>query len=108
MHYLDVNIGKKNSLTVGIFEAVMWKPAASRGYELHYLNPIIFLRPVENSVGSPDNALLGTNIRWKLNSRNTLYAQLMLDELLLDEVRAGKGWWGNKQAFQLGYKSCLV
>ena len=29
----------------------------------------------------------------------------MLDELLLDEVRAGKGWWGNKQAFQLGYKS---
>lgn len=105
MHYLDVNIGKKNSLTVGIFEAVMWKPAASRGYELHYLNPIIFLRPVENSVGSPDNALLGTNIRWKLNSRNTLYAQLMLDELLLDEVRAGKGWWGNKQAFQLGYKS---
>jgi len=105
IHYLDVNIGKKNSLTVGIFEAVMWKPEATRGYELHYLNPIIFLRPVENSVGSPDNALLGTNIRWKLNSRNTLYAQLMLDELLLDEVRAGKGWWGNKQAFQLGYKS---
>ena len=29
----------------------------------------------------------------------------MLDELLLDEVRAGNGWWGNKQAFQAGYKS---
>lgn len=105
MHYLDANIGKKNSLTVGIFEAVMWKPAASRGYELHYLNPVIFLRPVENAVGSPDNALLGANIRWKLNSGNTIYGQLMLDEFLLAEVRAGKGWWGNKQAFQLGYKS---
>lgn len=105
IHNLDVNVGKKNSLSVGIFEAVMWKPAASRGYELHYLNPIIFLRPVENSVGSPDNALLGSNIRWKLNSRNTVYAQLMLDEFLLAEVRAGNGWWANKQAFQLGYKS---
>ena len=55
--------------------------------------------------GSPDNALLGSNIRWKLNSRNTVYAQLMLDEFLLAEVRAGNGWWANKQAFQLGYKS---
>lgn len=105
MHNLDLNVGKKNKLSVGIFEAVMWKPAASRGYELHYLNPIIFLRPVENSVGSPDNAFLGMNIRWKINRKNTVYTQVMLDEFLLDEVRAGKGWWGNKQAFQFGYKS---
>ena len=29
----------------------------------------------------------------------------MLDEFLLSEVRAGNGWWGNKQGLQLGYKS---
>lgn len=104
-HNLDLNIGKKNKLTVSIFETVMWKPAASRGYELAYLNPMLFIRPVENSIGSPDNVLLASNVKWKINHCNTVYGQLMLDELLLEEVRSGNGWWGNKQAFQLGYKS---
>ncbi len=105
MHHLDMNIGKRNWLNFGIFETVLWKPSASRGYELNYLNPIIFLRPVENSLDSPDNVLLGLNLKVKINTRNIFYGQLMLDEFLLDEVRAGDGWWGNKQAFQLGYKS---
>lgn len=104
-HYLDLNIGKRNKVTLGIFEAVVWKQDPSRGYELHYLNPFLFLRPVENSLDSPDNALLGLNARWKINGKNILYGQLMLDEFLIDEVRAGDGWWGNKQAFQLGLKS---
>ena len=104
-HNLDLNIGKKNNLTVGIFEAVIFKSHESRGYEVSYLNPMLFLRPVENSNGSPDNELLGSNIRWKINRHHVLYGQLMLDEFLIDEVRAGNGWWGNKQAFQLGYKS---
>lgn len=104
-HNLDLNIGKKNKLTVSIFETVMWAPSASRGYELAYLNPVLFIRPVENSLGSPDNVLLASNIKWKINRSNTLYGQVMLDELLLDEVRSGKGWWGNKQGFQLGIKS---
>lgn len=105
IHHLDVNVGKRNRLTFGIYEAVMFKPAASRGYELAYLNPMIFIRPVENSLGSPDNVLLGLNARWKMSSHSTLYGQLMLDELLLGEVRSGKGWWGNKQGFQIGFKS---
>lgn len=104
-HYLDINIGKKNKVSVGIFETVMFKQAASRGYELSYLNPMLFLRPVENSLDSPDNVLLGLNTRWKINGHNTIYSQIMLDEFLLSEVRAGNGWWGNKQGLQLGYKS---
>ncbi len=104
-HYLDINIGKKNKISVGIFETVMFKPAASRGYELSYLNPMLFLRPVENSLDSPDNVLLGLNARWKINGQNTIYSQVMLDEFLLSEVRAGNGWWGNKQGLQFGFKS---
>jgi hypothetical protein len=104
-HYLDLNIGRRNRLTVGLFEAVIWQPAASRGYELHYLNPMLFLRPVENSLGSPDNALLGLNVRWKASNSLSLYGQLLLDEFLLDEVRSGRGWWGNKQALQFGIKT---
>ena len=83
----------------------MFAPAASRGYELSYLNPMLFLRPVENSQDSPDNVLLGMNAKWKINRRNTLYTQIMLDEFFLSEVREGTGWWGNKQGVQFGYKS---
>ena len=105
IHYLDLNIGKSNRFCVGIFEAVMWGSSASRGYELHYLNPFLFLRPVENSLGSPDNELLGLNLHWKASTKTMLYAQVMLDEFLLNEVRSGKGWWGNKQGGQFGLKS---
>lgn len=107
-HYLDINIGKKNKISLGVFETVLWKASDSRGYELHYLNPMLFLRPVENSLDSPDNALLGLNVRWKVNSRNIVYGQLMLDEFLLEEVKAGDGWWGNKQGFQLGFHSMNI
>jgi hypothetical protein len=68
------------------------------------LNPVIFLRPLENANGSPDNELLGGTIKFRLNPHHVLYGQLMLDELLIDSVKAGNGWWGNKQAFQVGYK----
>lgn len=107
-HYLDVNIGKR--LSVGIFESVVWHgdSTGNRGLELGYLNPFIFFRPVEFSIGSPDNVLLGLNTKFKLNSKNVLYAQVMLDEFLLNNVRAGKGWWGNKQGVQAGFKSMDV
>lgn len=107
-HNLDLNLGKKNKISVSIFETVMWKPAASRGYELAYLNPVLFIRPVENSLGSPDNVLLGSNIKWKINKLNTIYSQIMLDEFLLNEVRSGNGWWGNKQGVQFGFKSASI
>ncbi|HRS37789.1 MAG: hypothetical protein ACO1G7_02235 [Bacteroidota bacterium] len=104
IHYLSVNVGRKNRLNLSLFEGVLWKPAAYRGFELHYLNPMLFLRPVENSLDSPDNALLGLNVRWNIHKGHVVYGQLLLDEFLLDEVRAGKGWWGNKQGLQFGYK----
>ncbi|MBL0341525.1 MAG: hypothetical protein IPP71_11630 [Bacteroidetes bacterium] len=102
-HYLDVNIGKR--LTVGVLEGIIWDYDSTRAFDINYLNPVIFLRPVEFSIGSPDNALIGFNARYKLNSRNYLYGQLMLDEFKLNEVKADSGWWGNKQAFQLGFRS---
>ncbi len=102
-HYLDLNIGKH--VSVGFFEAIIWRgDTLNRGYDIHYLNPVIFLRPVEFSVGSPDNVMMGLNVKAKIFSGHVVYGQLMLDEFKIDEVRSGKGWWANKQAFQLGYK----
>ena len=69
------------------------------------MNPFIFFRPVEFSIGSPDNVLMGFNAKYKLSNRTTVYGQLLLDEFLIKEVRAGKGWWANKQGWQVGMKS---
>ncbi len=107
-NYLDLAIGKKDWLTFSLFEAVVWRHDSYRDFDFNYVNPVIFLRPVEGSLGSPDNELLGGNLKFKINPRNIIYGQVLLDEFLLNEVRAGNGWWGNKQALQLGYKSYSV
>jgi len=101
-HVFDINIGKH--VTLGVTEALIWRHNASRGYDLNYINPVIFLRPVEFSVGSPDNALLGFTGKVKLNRSVYFYGQVMLDEFKIREVRSGDGWWGNKQAFQTGFR----
>lgn len=104
-HYLSYNIIKE--LNVGIFENIVWRGTDSnqvRTFEVNYLNPILFFRPQEFSVGSPDNAFLGLNMNAKLFNRVKLYGQLGLDEFFLKEIRARKGWWANKQAWQLGAK----
>nr|HMT29726.1 hypothetical protein [Bacteroidia bacterium] len=97
-----INIGKR--LTFGVLEGIIWEYDSTRAFDIQYMNPVIFLRPVEFSIGSPDNALIGFNARYKLNGQNYLYGQLMLDEFKLNEVLADSGWWGNKQAFQLGFR----
>lgn len=48
--------------------------------------------------------MLGLDFKWNFLRRFSLYGQLMLDEFLLKEIRAGKGWWANKQAGQIGLK----
>lgn len=103
-HYLDVNIGKRERLSLGFFDAVVFMSDASRGYEINYMNPIILIRPVENAQDSPDNVLLGANIKWRIYPGYVLYGQLIVDELLLKEVRSGNGWYGNKQGVQGGFK----
>ena len=105
-HHLSWNIGKR--LNMGLFEAVIWQSVDTAGqkrnFDVNYFNPIIFYRPLEFSLGSPDNVLLGIHFKYIFLKNNVLYGQLMLDEFAWKEVRAGNGWWGNKQGFQLGIK----
>lgn len=105
-HYLDWNATDK--LSIGLFESVIWQDADStgkRGFDVSYLAPVIFLRPVEFSVGSPDNALMGLNIKYAFTPTNTIYGQFILDEFKFKEMTNGNGWWGNKFGGQLGYRS---
>ncbi len=109
-HYLDFNIGKNNRASIGIMEAVIWRSDSVRGtgIDFNYLNPIIFLRPVEASLSSPDNVVLGLNAKFKINSRNILYSQLLLDEFNLGALQANNGDYRNKFGVQLGFKSYNV
>ncbi|MCX6232211.1 MAG: hypothetical protein NTZ33_11775 [Bacteroidetes bacterium] len=105
-HYLSYAVNKR--LNIGLFEAIIWNAQDSsgyRGFDVNYLNPVIFYRPVEFSLGSPDNALIGTNISYKIADNYVLYGQILIDEFKLSEILARNGWWGNKQAFQIGAKA---
>jgi hypothetical protein len=106
MHYLTWNLSKRFQLN--FFEAIVFPNRNQNGsghfFEPNYLNPVIFLRPVEYSVGSPDNSLLGAGFQLKLKNGIGVYGQVILDEFLLSKVREGKGWVENKQGIQAGAK----
>lgn len=122
-HYLSWDISKR--VNVGFFEAIIWQQkdsTGSRGFDIGYLNPVIFLRPVEFSRGSPDNSLLGVSLRVKVGKKTSLYGQFLIDDIIVGEVKNGLinrvkrifkpgdenlkyGYWTNKQAWQIGVRS---
>jgi len=104
-HHIGLNITK--NFNVGLFESVMFGRSDSTKngtFDINYLNPIIFYRATEQHLGSGDNAFLGMDYKWNFLRHFSLYGQILLDEFLLHEVKAGNGWWGNKQAIQTGLK----
>ena len=103
-HYLSINATKW--LNMGFFETVIFQPkdtTLNRGFDAEYLNPIMFYRPQEYSMGSSDNIILGFQISAKYKG-HTVYAQAILDEFSLSELRKKTQWWGNKYGGQFGIK----
>jgi len=116
MHYLSWNIGSKFS--IGLFESIVWSKSDNRQiFDAQYLNPLIFFRPVEFSIGSSDNVLMGLNLNFVLLKNLQLYSQFVLDDIqvgqfvndirfrlgVLDESET-YGWFGNKYSGQIGFK----
>ena len=101
-HHLSWNI--LPWLNFGVFEAVVFQPKdtlLNRGYDIEYLNPFVFYRPQEYSMGSSDNVIIGASLNAKIKN-TTVYSQVVLDEFLLSEIRSRSGWWANKFGAQLG------
>jgi len=106
IHYLSYNVS--NRLNLGFFEAIIWRgndSITNRGIEPNYLNPMIFFRPVEFSLHSPDNANLGGSLKIRLWKRTFIYSQVFLDDLITKQFFNNKGWWGDKYGLQAGFKS---
>jgi hypothetical protein len=110
IHFLDFRLA--DNINIGVFEGVLWQARDenyNRGYDIEYLNPIIFYRPVEFSKHSPDNVLMGANFNAKLKT-TTLYGQVLLDDLNISRQKDGDedyngGFFQNKFAYQLGIKT---
>ena len=104
-HYLSII--PWNKLNISLFESVIWKPSDStyhRGFDMNYLNPFIFFRPVEFNLGSADNEILGINLRYTPVKNIVLYGQFVLDEFKFKEFFSDNGWCGNKYAWQTGFR----
>ncbi|HXB38902.1 MAG TPA: hypothetical protein VNZ49_00075 [Bacteroidia bacterium] len=106
LHYLSLNLTKK--FTIGLFESITFGNTDSvqnRRFELNYLNPVIFYKSIEDNSGSPDKAHVGFDLKWNFLKHFSFYSQLFIDEFIFEEaVTKNKGWWGNKQALQVGLK----
>ncbi len=98
-HRVGLNVGKK--LNVGFFESVMTDQA-----NFNYFNPIVFFRWVEQSLGTPDKVMLGSDFKWNLYPGMQFYGQFTLDEFVFTEFFGidGKNSKRNKYALQVGYK----
>ncbi len=104
-HYLSIEIGKK--LQLGLFEGVVWQATDSvgkRGFELNYLNPVIFYHPIQTSLGHADNSMMGINVSFKLKKKHIWYGQAAFDDFNFAQFRNGSGFFQNKVAFQVGFK----
>ena len=108
-HYLNFQATKR--LQVGVFESVIFDPTdggnLKRGFEWEYLNPFLFYRPTEYSIGSQDKIVLGTNFSYHLDSL-MIYGQFVLDDFVLNELLNRTRWWANKYAGQFGFKGKKV
>ena len=109
-HYLDWNINKR--FTFGFFDSIIWPNRDNdgnyRGFDVTYLNPITFLRPLEASNGSPDNALLGFTGKYKITDGITFYSQFTLDEFESKNFFSDNGSSRNKYAEQFGIRGASL
>lgn len=102
-HYLSLNLTKR--WNIGFFESVIWTNKNNRGFDMSFVNPIIFYRTVEfSSSARTGNALLGVTSKYKWNNQINFYGQFLLDEFSLSDVKAGDKSWKNKFGYQLGAK----
>jgi hypothetical protein len=100
MHHLSMNVTKW--LNIGLFEGVIF--GRKNRFDFQYLNPIIFYRHIEGTVGSPDNAVAGLDFKANVAHKAQFYGQFLLDEFILSEVKNNPTSWVNKFGIQLGAK----
>lgn len=87
-HTLSMNLTPRFQL--GLFENVVFGRSdtiSPRGFDAHYLNPVIFYRAVEHHIGDPDKIALGAFWRWITRFNVALYGQLYIDDFHVGDLK---------------------
>ncbi len=103
-HYLSFRAS--NRLSFAVFESLLFQPkdvSFNRGFEVEYLNPFVFFRPQEYSIGSTDNVFIAAQAAYRFKNK-CIYTQVTIDEFDLTQIRNRTRWWANKYGIQLGIK----
>ncbi len=103
LHYLDWAVTTKWNL--GLFESVIWDPALGNGFDVNFINPVIFFKTVELQRGTKTaNTMIGFHSSVITDDHMTVYGQFLLDEMTVSKFFGDKGYWGNKYGIQIGIK----
>jgi hypothetical protein len=82
-----------------LFESVVWTNSNDRGFDVNFVNPIIFYRAVEfASSARSGNAILGLTFKYKWSDRINFYGQFILSFL----------WETSKSAIIVGKISTVI
>tara|TARA_B100001287_G_scaffold42180_1_gene31291 strand:- start:47867 stop:49372 length:1506 start_codon:yes stop_codon:yes gene_type:complete len=97
-----------NWLNLSVFESIVWQgqdTLSKRQFDINYINPFVFYRPIEYGIGSADNSFLGGGLKIKFLKNYVFYSNFIIDEFLLSQIKSKAGWWGNKYGYQFGLKA---
>ncbi len=101
-HHLTLRLPGR--VDVSAYEGILFTDTSSArrrdGFDVAYLNPILFYRSAEQDRNSPDNAFVGASVGWTAYPGVRLYGDLLFDEFTASLV--GKKNWANKWAWTLG------
>jgi hypothetical protein len=99
-HYIDWNIN--NRASIGFFNALITEEANDQGklhgFDINYINPILFSSSLGPSGNAPDHTLLGFNGKYKVLNKTAIYAQLLFDQA------SSPGNSSSRNSWQLGLR----
>jgi hypothetical protein len=99
-HYIDWNIN--NRASIGLFNALIVAESDSlgnrHGFDVNYVNPVLFLRSLGPSGVIPDHTLIGFNGKYKIFDKTTVYGQVLFDQ------SASTVNTTTRDAYQLGFR----
>lgn len=95
-------------LQLSFLQSVIWNNRDSLGNKTDinwgYYLPIVFLNSLNFNNGSPDNSVIGLDLRYALAASTIFYTQIVIDDFNLEKLTQGKGFFQNKYGIQAGFK----
>ena len=99
-HYIDWNI--TNRASIGFFNALIAEEANDQGqqhgFDVNYINPVLFVSSLGPSKPAPDHTLFGFNGKYKVLNKTTIYGQLLFDQASSTVNNDSRSAW------QLGFR----